>query len=78
MAAPWADLRESRDVYDTLGDSSKRGLWQEVSGVSQEMTTNGRGSTPTVPFGLGEFTAHFRTYFSGDWDVHWGDGPLSG
>ena len=23
-------------------------------------------------FGIGEFTAHFRTYFSGDWDVHWG------
>ena len=23
-------------------------------------------------FGLGEFTTHFRTYFSGDWDVHWG------
>ena len=21
-------------------------------------------------FGVGEFT-HFRTYFSGDWDVHW-------
>ena len=23
-------------------------------------------------FGVGEFTTHFRTYFSGDWDVHWG------
>ena len=24
-------------------------------------------------FGVfGEFTAHFRTYFSGGWDVHWG------
>ena len=22
--------------------------------------------------GVGEFTAHFRTYFRGDWDVHWG------
>ena len=22
--------------------------------------------------GVGEFTAHFRTCFSGDWDVHWG------
>ena len=21
---------------------------------------------------VGEFTTHFRTYFSGDWDVHWG------
>ena len=25
---------------------------------------------PTL--GVGEFTTHFRTYFSGDWDVHWG------
>ena len=23
-------------------------------------------------FGVGEFTTHFRTYFSWDWDVHWG------
>ena len=23
-------------------------------------------------FGVGEFTSHFRTYFSGDWDVHQG------
>ena len=26
-------------------------------------------------FGVGEFTTHFRTYFSGDWDVHWGFDP---
>ena len=25
-------------------------------------------------FGVGEFTTHFRTYFSGNWDVHWGYG----
>ena len=26
-----------------------------------------------IPFWLvGEFTTHFRTYFSWDWDVHWG------
>ena len=25
-------------------------------------------------FGVGEFTTHVRTYFSGDWDVHWGTG----
>ena len=24
-----------------------------------------------IPF-WGRFTTHFRTYFSGDWDVHWG------
>ena len=26
---------------------------------------------------VGEFTTHFRTYFSGDWDVHWGYGVLT-
>ena len=29
--------------------------------------------TNGIPFLLvGEFTTHFRTYFSGGWDVHWG------
>ena len=23
---------------------------------------------------VGRCTTHFRTYFSGDWDVHWGYG----
>ena len=27
-------------------------------------------------FGVGEFTTHFRTDFSGDWDVHWRYGIL--
>ena len=27
--------------------------------------------------GVGEFTTHFRTYFSGDWNVHWGYGVLT-
>ena len=31
----------------------------------------GCGSKPTVPF-WGRCTTHFRTYFGGDWDVHWG------
>ena len=27
--------------------------------------------TSGIPFwGIGEFATHFRTYFSGDWDVH--------
>ena len=39
---------------------------------------HGCGSKPMVPFWLvGEFTTHFRTYFSGDWDVHWGYGVLT-
>ena len=33
--------------------------------------SHGSGSKPMVPFS-GRCTAHFRTYFSGDWDVHWG------
>ena len=28
-------------------------------------------------FGVGGFTTHFRTYFSGDCDVHWGYGLLT-
>ena len=27
-------------------------------------------------FGEGEFTTHFRTYVSVEWDVHWGYGIL--
>ena len=27
--------------------------------------------------GIGEFTAHVRTDFSGNWDVHWGYGVLT-
>ena len=34
------------------------------------------GSRPMVPF-WGRCTTHFRTYFSGDWDVHWGYGILT-
>ena len=35
-----------------------------------------RGSKPMVPF-RGRCTTHFRTYFSGEWDVHWGYGILT-
>ena len=28
-------------------------------------------------FGVGEFTTHFRTYASWDWDVDWGYGLLT-
>ena len=34
--------------------------------------------TNEIPFCLvGEFPTHFRTYFSWDWDVHWGYGILT-
>ena len=43
-----------------------------VLDVAVVVKTNG------IPFWLvGEFTTHFRTYFSGDWDVHWGYGFLT-
>ena len=38
---------------------------------------HGCGSKPMGShFRVGEFTL-FRTYFSGDWDVHWGYGLLT-
>ena len=39
-------------------------------------TCPGCGSKPVVPF-WGRCTTHFRTYSSGDWDVHWGLTGLS-
>ena len=36
----------------------------------------GYGSKLMVPF-WGRCTTHFKTYFSGDWDVHWGYGLLT-
>ena len=32
--------------------------------------------TNGIPF-WGRCATHFRTYFSGDWDVHWGYGVLT-
>ena len=41
----------------------------------KRLKTYGHGSKPMGShFGIGEFTTHFRTDFSGDWDVHWGYG----
>ena len=34
---------------------------------------HGCGSKPMGSDFWGSCTTHFRTYFSGDWDVHWGD-----
>ena len=44
-------------------------LFQGESAVGQNLMAS--------HFGVGEFTTHFRTYFSGDWDVHWGYGILT-
>ena len=45
--------------------------WLQVAALVRDVAvvvkTNG------IPFWLvGEFTTYFRTYLSGDWDVHWG------
>ena len=42
--------------------------WVRAPNIS---TINGCGSKPMLPV-WGRCTTHFRTYFSGDWDVHWG------
>ena len=46
------------------------GLWQHGCGGQSRSTGSHFG-------GPGEFTTHFRTYFGGDWDVHWGCGSLT-
>ena len=37
---------------------------------------DGCGSIPMIPF-WDRCATHFRTYFRGDWDVHWGYGILT-
>ena len=46
--------------------------------LSEAIMSYGCGSKPMGShFGVGEFTPHFRAYFCGDWDVHWGYGILT-
>ena len=55
-----------RHVGGTWGPLAPKSA-QAFNMESLSVKTNG------IPFWLvGEFTTHFRTYFSGDWDVHWG------
>ena len=51
---------------ETLSTAEESRTW-----VRPGLRGYGCGSKPMVPFG-GRYTTHFRTYFSGDWDVHWG------
>ena len=73
----WADLRPP-------GDSARRRFFilffRRSAGGRFERVRNGGGGQNRfgMPFWwVGEFTTHFRTYFSGDWDVHWGHGILT-
>ena len=45
-----------------------------ISSDSKDMAV---GQHQWYHFGVGEFTTHFRTYFCGNWDVHWGYGGLT-
>ena len=47
-----------------------------VEGFGSSMNT-WLGQNPCYNFRVGEFATHFRTSFSGDWDVHWGYGLLT-
>ena len=57
--------------------SQDKSIWRRVSvldgslGGSQQTDTWLWVKTNGIPF-WGRCTTHFRTYFSGDWDVHWG------
>ena len=52
------------------GDSFRLGRSEVLGGVLGGMAV---GLKPMGSHsGVGEFTTHFRTYFSGDWDVHCG------
>ena len=46
---------------------------RKISQIPLGTHPNGCGPKPMGShFGVGEFTTHFRSHFSGDWDVHWG------
>ena len=49
-------------LSDSLKNDTPKWLWVKTNGTS---------------LGVGELTTHFRTYFSGDWDVHLGYGILT-
>ena len=60
-----------------LKASGKRGA-ERRAGVRSPRRVWPWWSKPMVShFGVGVFTTHFRPYFSGDWDVHWGYGLLT-
>ena len=77
--------RESPPFWRRFPDS-KTLPWAKAKLGQRELPPNHKGKvqrcitymavvvkTNGIPFWLvGEFTTHFRTYFSGDWDVHRG------
>ena len=52
--------------------SQKQGVAKmHLTSDIKNIRTYGHSSKPMVPF-WDRCTTHFRTYFNGDWDVHWG------
>ena len=59
-------------VCDASGEA-RAGMRRSTKPRKSFRLQYGCGSKPMAShLGVGEFTTHFRTYFSGDWDVHWG------
>ena len=67
-AACWCSLAV---VYLSLQACSALLVALCVSLVACSFLLHGHGSKPMVPF-WDRRTTRFRTYFCGDWDVHWG------
>ena len=75
-AAPCSPFRMRSARLEPQVDATCRGLRAELCLETQVSCADVAVVVKTsgIPFwGIGgEFTTHFRTYFSGDWDVHWG------
>ena len=78
-----AEAAVQADRSDPI-DAEAPERWRDEVVAAREGRTLGElvavflaGSKPMVPFWGFRCTTHFRTYFSGDWDVHWGYGISS-
>ena len=73
-----SSCKANLDTLPSMRAVNTSSLWSigdepNMSPAGWEPPAYGCGSTPMGShFGVGEFTTHFRTDFSGDWDVHWG------
>ena len=84
QSGSWQALRELLEEPNQADSHAKNRRWPGGCGGqnwfgfdfgNQEQGTTHKWlwlSKPVLEshFGVGEFTTHFGTYFSGDWDVH--------
>ena len=72
----WAERHRSTQIGSECCCGKRKWLW-----LSEPFWDPILGQNQWDPIlgylGVGEFTTYFRTYFSGDWDVHWGCGLLT-